>query len=127
MSQGGDFRDFGVAGGNVVGTLLRLLAGVVGVVLVAVGLMFVVRLLTGVPEALKDPKSVESLVNQWSDTLGFAEGGLVKVGEDTWPVGRSAAVIVLGGGAAVVGSIALTCITAGAKLLLLAALPGKTR
>lgn len=108
---------------SAVGPLLRMVAAAIGVALVVVGLMFVVRVLSGIPAALKDPKSAESLVSQWSDTLGFEEGGLVEYEGQKFPVGRIVAVLLLGGGAMVIGSVALKCVTAGTSILLSAAFP----
>lgn len=106
---------------SAIGPLLRLVAAAIGVALVVVGLIFIIRVLTGIPAALKDPQSNESLVSQWSDTLGFEEGGLVQYEGEKYPIGRVVAVIVLGGGAMVIGSVALKCITAGTTILMAAA------
>ncbi len=111
---------------SAIGPLLRLLAAAIGVALVVVGLMFVVKVLTGIPTALKDPQSAESLVNKWSDVLGFDEGGLIEYDGQKYPVGRIAATLVLGMGTMVIGSVALRCITAGTSILLSAAFPPRS-
>jgi len=96
--------------------ILRLLAAGLGVAAVAIGLFFAVKVFCAVFATLQEPEHFRPLLEEWTTVLGKEDLDLV-IGEDTLPLARILATLVLGGGTVALTWIALGLVGAGAKVV----------
>lgn len=96
--------------------VIRAAAGVLGVVIIVIGLVFAMRLFAALLGTLRNPEGIQPQVAQWATVLGGDELTVVIAG-NKYPCGRIVAVIVLGGGSVVLAWIAMGLTLTGAKLV----------
>lgn len=98
------------------GSGLRLLASFVGIVAVVTGLVLAVLVFYAIYDNLTDPGDARRLIRRWSDALG-GDDLVLEIRDQAYPAGQLLAVLVLGGGAAILGWLALGIMVTGAKVI----------
>lgn len=96
--------------------LLRLVAAVLGIVIIVIGLVYATRMFGAIYRALQSPESFQPVREQWSQAVGGEELNITIAGS-TYHVANVAAIAVLGGGAVMLSWIAMALILAGAKVV----------
>lgn len=95
---------------------MRILATVLGMILMVIGLIYVSKLFYGIYNALQDPEAFGPLLEQWAQVMGGEDLSLITPQKE-YDVSRLVAIVVLGGGAYVLIRLALGLLTAGAKII----------
>ena len=98
------------------GSGLRLLASFVGIVAVVAGLVLAGLVFYTIYDNLTHPRDADRLISRWSDTLG-GDDLVLEVRGQQYPAGELLAVLVLGGGAAILAWLALGIMVTGAKVI----------
>ena len=95
---------------------LRLIAAVLGIVLIIIGLIYAVKMFSAIYTALQNPEDVQPLIDRWTAAIG-ASGLSFTIGENTYNIAKPFVVIILGIGSVVLAHIAIGLVIAGAKVI----------
>ena len=95
---------------------LRVVSVMLGIVLMAVGLTYAVRLFHTIHTVLQDPQSVETLLSKWSAAVGGSTLDVAIAG-NSLHLAPTLAVFILGGGCFLLSWLSLGLVMAGARTL----------
>ena len=97
---------------------IRAIAGILGVIAIAVGLYYATRVFGLVFAALNDPVTFQATLDKWVTAVGAKELDIAVEGTSTVIHGaRPLALATLGGGAFILSWIAIGITLAGAKIV----------
>ncbi len=100
------------------GSLLRLIASAIGVVIIIIGAVYAMKMFYAIYHGVKNPQYVEALIEQWMQILGKESESITIQSLDlTFNLGRVTAVVILGGTAYILASIAISLMSVGAKIV----------
>lgn len=95
---------------------IRAIAAVLGVIAVIIGVVYATRTFHLIYTALSGPETFQASLDQWASAVGGKELDVVIDGS-TYPGAKIVAIIVLGGGAAILAWISMGLIVTGAKAI----------
>ena len=94
--------------------VIRAAGAVLGVAVIAIGLMYAARVFTAIFTVLQAPEKFQVHLDKWAMAVG-GEGLDLVIAGTTYPCASIIAIAVLGGGAIVLAWISMGLVLAGAK------------
>lgn len=97
--------------------VLRMMASIFGIAVMAVGLFYATRLFTVIYETLQDPVGQAPLFDHWAQLIAGEEGFDITVQGQTLHLARLLGIVVVGGGLLVLTWIAMGMMLVGARIV----------
>ena len=102
---------------QTVHSLSRLLATVLGIVLIIVGAFFAIKLFEAIYSSVLKPGGMTEMVNQWTTLIGGEDAIDIQFGENEIKGARIVSIIIVGAAAALLAWLSLGITLAGAKII----------
>jgi len=99
-----------------VGQAVRIIATILGLVIIVIGLIYALRVFDLVYGSLKSPEGFGEVFARWVAAIGGEELNIEVEGE-VIPLGPAFAIAIMGGGALILCWVAMGFITTGAKVI----------
>jgi hypothetical protein len=101
---------------NSVKHIIRLLASLLGVVIIAIGLVFTIKVFLLIFNALNSPGNLQELLLQWQAALNF-ENFNMEFDERVIPFASILTIFVVGIGLIILGWLSLSMMRTGSKII----------
>lgn len=101
---------------ETIGPVIRVIAGILGLFIIVIGLLYAISLFSSIHKAIKTPETFQESLDKWVEVLGEDEMN-IKIGGDVFPLVRIIGVMTIAFGVFMLCWLAVGIMLAGARII----------